>query len=68
VAGRTTFLGDPVFGTTVASMPDAESFPVMLLEAKRMMAVQDTRTGSVREMRMEALISGGFRRIDGPVW
>jgi hypothetical protein len=68
VACRATFLGDPVFGTTVASLPDAESFPVMLLEAKRMMAVQDTRTGSVREMRVEALISGGFRRIDGPVW
>ena len=50
VACRATFLGDPVFGTTVASMPDAESFPVMLLEAKRMMAFQDEEGHFVAEL------------------
>lgn len=68
VACRATFLSDPVFGPSAVNAPDAESFPVLLLEAKRIMAVQDLRTGSVREIRMESLISGGFRRIDGPVW
>jgi hypothetical protein len=47
VACRATFLSDPVFGTAAANAPDAESFPVLLLEAKRIMAVQDLRTGSV---------------------
>jgi hypothetical protein len=68
VACRTVFLSDPIFGAEATSAPDEEMLPVLLLEAKRMMAVKDTRTGSVREMRMEALISGGFQRIDSPVW
>jgi hypothetical protein len=68
VACRATFLSDPVFGAAAANTPDAESFPVLLLEPKSIMAVQDLRTGSMHEVRMESLISGGFRRIDGPVW
>ena len=68
VACRAVFLSDPIFGAAAASVPDQEMVPVLLLEAKRMMAVEDTRTGSVREMRIEALISGGFQRIDSPVW
>jgi hypothetical protein len=68
VACRATFLSDPVFGAAGAGAPGEETVPVLLLEAKRMLAVKDTRTGSVREMRIEALISGGFQRIDNPVW
>ena len=68
MACRATFLSDPVFGAPVANVPDADAFPVLLLEPKRILALKDTRTGSVHEMRMEALISGGFRRVDGPIW
>jgi hypothetical protein len=68
VACRATFLSDPVFGAAAPTMPDAESFPVLLLEPKSIMAVKDLRTGSMHEVRMESLISGGFCRIDGPVW
>ena len=68
VACRATFLSDPVFGASAAHDPDADPLPVLLLEPKRIVMFQDTRTGSMREMRMEAMISGGFQRIDGPVW
>jgi hypothetical protein len=68
VACRATFLSDPAFGGAAANAPDAGSLPVLLLEPKRMMALHDMRTGSMHEARTEALISGGFRRVDGPVW
>jgi len=68
VACRATFLSDPMFGSVATTASDGETLPVLLLEAKRMMGLQDTRTGSIREARTEALISGGFQRIDGPVW
>ena len=38
VACRATFLSDPVFGAAAANPPDAESFPVLLLEPKSIMA------------------------------
>jgi hypothetical protein len=41
---------------------------VLLFEPKRMMAFKDLRTGTVHDMRTEALISGGFQRLAGPAW
>lgn len=78
---RAAFLNDPVFsgafpalatGPGGALVPDAdgagESPPVLLFEPQRLLGMKDTRTGTVREIRTEALVAGGFHRIHGPAW
>jgi hypothetical protein len=78
---RATFLNDPVLagalpplviGPGGALIPDSdgagESPPVLLFEPSRLLAMKDIRTGTVREMRTEAFITGGFHRLSGPAW
>jgi hypothetical protein len=80
---RATFLNDPVFGSALGdsavdadrvAVPDKqdatgiEAPPVLLFEPRQLLGMQDTRTGSVRELRTEALVTGGFQRLTGPVW
>ncbi|WP_329260760.1 hypothetical protein OG417_25010 [Actinoallomurus sp. NBC_01490] len=78
---RATFLDDPVFGgalnalltgADVTQPPDpggtTKAPPVLLFEPLHMMAMKDTLTGTVHELRTEALVMGGFHRLSGPVW
>jgi hypothetical protein len=77
VACCATFINDPIFGAvlpvrlrTTTGSADAvtEAPPVLLLEPVQVMPVKDARTGTVREMRTESLIDGGFQRLAGYVW
>ena len=78
---RATFLDDPVFGDALqaltlgidgtlipGSADRTEAPPVLLFELTQLMGMQDIHTGTVHEMRTEAMITGGFQRLTGPVW
>jgi hypothetical protein len=66
---RATYLDDPVLADVVgpallaADDHGAEAMPVLLFEPTSLLAVQDTQTGTTREMRTEALVSGGLHRM-----
>jgi hypothetical protein len=66
---RATYLDDPVLTgvvepTLLADDDEwAEPMPVLLLEPRSLLALQDRQTGAVREMRTESLVSGGLHRV-----
>ncbi|MFF9309520.1 hypothetical protein ACF1BS_01250 [Streptomyces sp. NPDC014748] len=68
MACRATYLSDPVFGTAPFAQSDEEDIPVLLFEPAKIVAVKDTRTGTVHEMRTERLVMGGFDRLSGGFW
>ena len=51
--------GTPVFDVTA----DHDRIPVMMFEPELVVMAEDTVTGTVHDMRAEALISGGFTRV-----
>ncbi|MEU0594598.1 hypothetical protein [Streptomyces ardesiacus] len=68
MACRATYISDPIFGMTPFPQSDEEDIPVLLFEPAKVVAVKDTRTGTVHEMRTERLVMGGFDRLGGPLW
>lgn len=68
MACRATYLSDPIFGMSPFMQSTDVDIPVLLLEPARIVAVKDTLTGTVHEMRTERLVMGGFQRISGGFW
>ena len=66
---RATYLDDPVLADVVdpallaADSHEGEAMPALLFEPTSLLALQDVQTGTTREMRTEALVSGGLHRM-----
>ncbi|MCX4812502.1 hypothetical protein OG601_18010 [Streptomyces sp. NBC_01239] len=65
---RATYLSDPLLGMSALVKSQEEDIPVLLFEPAKILAVKDTRTGTIHEMRTERLVVGGFQRLTGGLW
>jgi hypothetical protein len=68
MACRATYLSDPIFGMSPFTQSTEGDIPVLLFEPAKIIAVKDTLTGTVHEMRTERLVMGGFQRLSGGLW